>query len=228
MTCICAVVHSDRKTITFGADSAGSSDYAIMTNSSKKIFKKNNLLFGVAGSWRHMQLLHHSLIVPDRLLSISDEEYIALHVIDAIRSCFQEKGAAKYESNQEFSSCAILLGYNGVLYRLNQDYGAIITTSYDAIGSGDDVAKGALFATKHLSPIERISIALHSATEHTAFVRGPYVFETLAPDDECHSEQLGFLKSARSMLTVKRYDLGDLGERFQRIGEQKNGTESVS
>lgn len=222
MTCICAVVHSDKRTMTFGADSAGSNDYAIMTNHSRKIFKKNNLLFGVAGSWRQMQLLRYALVIPERKQFISDEEYIVLYIIDAIRSCLQERNTAKYENSQEFSSCGILIGYNGVLYRLNQDYGALISTAYDAIGSGDDVAKGALYATDHLSPIERISVALRSATEHTAFVRGPFIFESLTPYDEPQ-----FVRMAQSILTVKRSDLGELTQ-YQRPGEQRNGTETAS
>ncbi len=228
MTCICAVVHQDGMTISFGADSAGSNEYAITVNQSRKIFKKNNLLFGVAGSWRQMQLLHYSLSIPERPIRITDEEYIALYVVDAIRSCFQEKNTAKYENNQEFSSCAILIGYRGSIYRLNEDYGALISTTYDAIGSGDDVAKGALYTTGHLHPLDRITVALRSAAEHTAFVRGPFVFETLTPEPEQFDFSSQLQKTLRSALIVKRSDLGEIVERVQRPGERVNGTETAS
>lgn len=224
MTCICAVVDTDHS-ITFGSDSAGSSEYAIMVTGSPKIFQKNNLLFGVAGSWRHMQLLHHALDIPEQPDNCSDEAYITLHVTDAIKSCFQQRA-----NTQETSSCAILIGYNGVLYRLNEDYGALISYSYDCIGSGDDVAKGALFATQKYSPVERITTALKAATEHTAFVRPPYVFERLAPRPEPHLGQAAlshnflFQKSIRTLLTVKNDDLGTLYTYHR--GDECDGTAS--
>ena len=221
MTCICAVVDTDQS-ITFGADSAGSSEYAIMITGSPKIFQKKNLLFGVAGSWRHMQLLHHALVIPEQSYMCTDEAYITLHVTDAIRACFSERS-----NTQETSSCAILIGYNGVLYRLNEDYGALISYSYDCIGSGDDVAKGALFATQAYSPVERITTALKAATEHTAFVRQPYVFERLAPCSEPHLGQASLFvqKTVRSLLTVKNEELGTL--HMYHRGSTKGPSEGV-
>ena len=41
---------------------------------------------------------------------------------------------------------------------------------YLAIGSGSDVAKGALFATKKQNPFERIVTAIDAAAESTLFV----------------------------------------------------------
>jgi len=229
MTCICAIIDTD-KSILFGADSAGSSEYSIMITASVKIFQKDNLLFGVAGSWRQMQLLHHALVIPKKSNACTDEAYITLHVTDAIRSCFQDRNSMTVTNTQENSACAILIGYNGVLYRLNEDYGALISHTYDCIGSGDDVAKGALFATKEYSPIERITIALKAATEHTAFVRPPYVFERLAPCSEPHLGQSSLFpskdlqKQIRSLLSVKQEDLGTL--HIYHRGDECDGTAS--
>jgi len=155
MTCICAVVH-ENMSITFGADSAGSSEYAIMSSESKKIFRRDDLLFGIAGSWRKIQLLHYALRIPEREETISDEAYIVLSLVDAIKSCF-----ATCMVSPEQDQSAILIGYRGRIYRVNHDYGLLISKEYDAIGAGDDVAKGVLYTTKNLfNAVERVKLAL--------------------------------------------------------------------
>jgi ATP-dependent protease HslVU (ClpYQ) peptidase subunit len=207
--------------IIFGADSAGSAEYAIMTTRSRKIFKKRNLLFGVAGSWRHMQIIHHTFSPPEHPAACSDEAYITVHVLDALKQTLQERGV------HDLSECSILLGYRQQLYRVNHDYGVLISHSYDAIGSGDDVAKGALFATQHLPPVDRVTIALHAATEHTAFVRPPYVIEMLASTDEPQEAQAVFSERPMnypSVMAMHRSDGGKVKERLQQ-GELYGATQ---
>lgn len=224
MTCVVGIVHSD-KSITFAADSAGASEYAIMTTSSKKIFKKKDLIFGVAGSWRQLQLLHYALEIPERTQEYSDEAYITLTLVDAIRTCFQERSSSLLSNNQEKIECSILIGYRGSLYRLNEDFGMLISHTYDVIGSGDDVAKGALYATNHFEPSERAIIALKAAAEHTAFVRQPFLIETLPFTQQPFEQDVDITqlqKAVRSMLTVKRMHLGDLQD-GRSTGEFKEG-----
>lgn len=220
MTCICAVVQQG--TIVFGSDSAGSAEYAIMTTHSRKIFKLQNMLFGVAGSWRHMQIIHYAFTPPEHPATHSDEAYMSVPFLDALKACFQERNLA------DLSECSILIGYHQQLYRINRDYGVLISHTYDAIGSGDDVAKGALFATQHLPPVDRVSIALHAAAEHTAFVRSPYVLEFLAPDDEPHLEQAALDQlqavSYSPLMALHRRDFGKVKERLQQ-GERYGSTQ---
>lgn len=179
MTCICAI--ADLSTVWMASDSAGSDSYSIVRSSSKKVFTKNNIVFGVAGSWRQLNLLQHDLSIPDHYETISDESYISIHVVNAIRDCFLSSGSSQRINEQEVSSVSLLLGYRGGIYHMNTDLGVLyITNGYDAIGSGDDVAKGALFATSWMSPKERLYCALSAAVEHTPFVRPPFVIEMLS------------------------------------------------
>lgn len=202
MTCICAVVHYDHS-ITFGADSASSSECSIMINLSRKIFRKNDLLFGVAGSLRSLQLLKYNLTIPARQERCTDEQYVAVQLINAIRTTLKEE-------NHE---CKIIIGYRGAIYHLNEDWGFFISHSYDAIGASDDIAKGSLFATEQLSPIERIHLALSASVKHSAFVRPPFIFESLYLDPKDVVQQL---------LTVTRQNVDEFNYSSTK-GEISNG-----
>ena len=181
MTCVCGLV--TQQSVWIAADSAGSDSYSIAISSSHKVFRHCALIFGVAGSLRHMQLLHHFLELPEHFETYSAEAYIVGPVIDAIRLCFGRGELDAKVDAKDHIGCAILIGYQGALYRVNEDYGVLtITRGYDAIGSGDDVAKGALYATPRLPPQERLHCALDAAVEHTPFVRPPYVVEFLSPE----------------------------------------------
>ncbi len=49
---------------------------------------------------------------------------------------------------------------------------------YNAVGSGDDIALGALFATRNggMGPVERLELALQAASYHNSDTRPPFVF----------------------------------------------------
>jgi len=205
MTCICGIVDVHGQ-IWIGGDSAGSDQYTVLTSTLSKVFRKEQMLLGIAGSWRQMQLVHYALELPEHPRRMSDEAYLTTLFIDAIRECFTSAGSTSKFNEQESTSSAFLIGYHQKLYRIHSDYG--ITTSdcqYDAVGSGDDIARGALFATPHLSPQDRLRMALKAAVEHTPYVRPPFTIEMLSPPTDFEpssAERISFLpKQTNTLLT---------------------------
>ncbi len=62
---------------------------------------------------------------------------------------------------------------------------------YDAIGCGDYVALGALFATKGMefSPKRRLELALLASQEHNTDVCAPFIFACLEAPDMPYMQQ---------------------------------------
>jgi ATP-dependent protease HslVU (ClpYQ) peptidase subunit len=46
---------------------------------------------------------------------------------------------------------------------------------FAAVGCGEDIALGAMYATRHLPPAKRIEMALEAAERFSAGVRGPFI-----------------------------------------------------
>ena len=80
----------------------------------------------------------------------------------------------------------LLVGYAGKLFIVEDDYQVSeVGDGYAAIGSGDNVAKGALYLAKVISKnletdkAEDVELALKAAEHHNATVRRPFVIKKL-------------------------------------------------
>jgi hypothetical protein len=98
--------------------------------------------------------------------------------VDAVRDCLDVGGYSRRQSNQE-SAGTFLVGYGNRLFRIDEDYQVAETLDgFDAIGSGSQVALGALYACQHLDPKERVFQALLAAERFNAAVRAPFIIQS--------------------------------------------------
>jgi hypothetical protein len=187
MTCIIGLIDQKSRGVYIGGDSAGTNDAGQQSiRLDSKVFRNGALLFGGTGSFRMIQLLRYRLIIPDYRPSAQQGEdplfrYLATDFIDAVRSCFKDGGYAKKESERETGGF-FLVAVQGRLFCVQRDYQVEeVALDYHAVGSGDDVAFGALHATHHLdlSPEHRIRLALEAASYHYSNVRPPFVIEKM-------------------------------------------------
>lgn len=82
------------------------------------------------------------------------------------------------KDNEREEGGTFLVGVKGRLYAVYDDYQvATAADGFAAVGSGEQVALGALFATDGagLSPRRRVMSALAAAERFSAGVRGPFV-----------------------------------------------------
>ena len=175
MTAICAVVHDDK--VWMGGDSAGVAGHSLIPRSDPKVFINGPFVMGFTSSFRMGQLLRWSFTVPSRVEDVSDEQYMMTTFIDAVRTCLKNGGYARKESEAEVGGF-FLVGYKGQIWQVEQDYQVgMAHVPYAAVGSGDQLCLGALFATEDLikDPEQRIKVALDAAERFNAGVRGPYV-----------------------------------------------------
>jgi ATP-dependent protease HslVU (ClpYQ) peptidase subunit len=182
MTCITGLVEGDK--VYLAGDSAVSNDADQLTlRLNKKVFRREDLgmVFGCSGSIRMCQLLHHVFTPPLPGKEEDAEHYMISVFITALRSCFKDGGFAKKEDEQEQGG-HFLVGVRGRLFVIESDYQVgEAMDGYVTLGSGGDLARGVLFATRHfdLSPEQRLMLALEAAQHHNTTVRAPFVIECL-------------------------------------------------
>lgn len=173
MTAIVGLV--DNGVVYVGADSAGVSGLSLMVRGDTKVFHNGPYLFGFTSSFRMGQLIHHALKPPEPKRAI--EKFMSTAFIDAIRSCLKDGGWARKENEREEGG-TFLVGVRGRLFVVYEDYQvAQAAAGYAAVGCGDDIALGALFATAGtgMKPRRRVNLALRAAERFSAGVRAPFI-----------------------------------------------------
>ncbi|MFG2968147.1 MULTISPECIES: hypothetical protein [unclassified Streptomyces] len=174
MTVIVGLVH--RKRVHLAGDSAGSSGSQLTIRRDPKVFTNGPYALGFTTSFRMGQLLQHAFEAPHPEGDLA--RFMATTFINAVRTCLKEGGWARKDSEQEQAG-TFLVGVHGRLFEIYDDYQVGEPVGgYTAVGSGDDLALGALHATAHLGlkPRERLTAALRAADHHCAYVSAPYAY----------------------------------------------------
>lgn len=178
MTCIVGFVEGN--TVWMGGDSAGVGGYDLTVRADQKVFRNGPMLFGFTTSFRMGQLLRYALTVPDHDPRVEVEKYMTTAFIDAVRECLKTHGWASKDKESEQGG-VFLVGYKGRLFYIGSDYQVgLPADGYDAVGCGEQIARGALFASTHLLGKERLEIALLAAERCSTGVRGPFHIESLS------------------------------------------------
>ena len=173
VTAIVGLAHAGR--VYIGGDSAGVAGMSLTVRADTKVFRKKGYLFGFTTSFRMGQLIRYSMKLPKPRGDL--DAFMATTFVDALRQCLKTGGWAAKENDREEGG-TFLVGVKGRLYAVYDDYQvAKAADGYAAVGCGDQIALGALFATAGtgLSPRRRVKKALAAAERFSAGVRGPFV-----------------------------------------------------
>lgn len=172
MTAIVGLVHDGR--VYIGGDSAGVAGWSMTVRADAKVFRNGPYVMGFTTSFRMGQLLRYALDAPPPTGDL--DRFMATTFVDAIRKCLKDGGWAKKDAEQEAGG-KFLVGIGGRLFCVETDYQVgEPATGYAAVGCGDEIALGALYATAlaGLPPKKRIEIALQAAEQFSAGVRAPF------------------------------------------------------
>lgn len=191
MTCIAGLVHGGH--VYMGADSAGVSGWDLSIRADAKLFRRGPYLMGFTDSYRMGQLLRYRLNVdatsgPNQpshadVVARTDDlhGFMATRFIDDVRACLKTGGYQKTENEVERGG-TFLVGVGGRLFRVERDYqvGEPLA-GYDAVGSGQAYALGALHAlvVAEGEPARKVAAALEAAAAHNIGVRPPFLLEVL-------------------------------------------------
>lgn len=172
MTCIVGL--EEKGKVWLGADSAGVAGYSLTVRADEKVFTDGPFVFGFTSSFRMGQLLRYSFVPPDHDPRVEIDRYMATTFIDAVRNCLKAGGVARNDMGVETAG-QFLVGYQGNLFFVDYDFQVGRSTeTFNAVGCGQDLALGAMFASEGLKPQKRIEQALSAAAAFSAGVRGPF------------------------------------------------------
>lgn len=150
-------------------------------------FDKDELLAATVDDPQPGQLLQYSLVIPKRQPETELHRFMCTDFVDAVRKCLQAGGYASKEKDVE-SAGVFLAAVSGRIFRIDSDYQvAENRVPYDSVGCGDAYAIAVLHATRTSTerPEFRLKLALETAEEFSAGVRGPFVFEAISARMEC-------------------------------------------
>ncbi|MEU7403823.1 hypothetical protein [Streptomyces sp. NPDC044948] len=173
MTAIVGLVHEG--TVFIGGDSAGVSGYGLTVRADQKVFATGPYVMGFTTSFRMGQLLRYAFEAPapetEQL-----EKFMTTAFVDGVRETLKAGGWLKKDSEQEEGG-TFLVGVAGRLFVVDDDFQVgEAADEYAAVGCGDELALGALYATAKLGmdPGPRLTTALLAAERFSAGVRGPF------------------------------------------------------
>lgn len=180
MTCVVGLI-ADNGHIVFGADSLVTDETGFkLSLPDKKIFTKNNILFGFCGNLHFGQLVKHRFNPPSPGRNKDIEAFIHTKFLPELQKFFAENGIIKFVEDEEHE---LLIGIHKSIFAIGSDFSVVQSpTRFHAIGSGAQYALGSLFSTKSLQDeTKRLSIALEAASQFSMTVGKPFHFETLKP-----------------------------------------------
>lgn len=176
MTAIVGVVSGDE--VHIGGDSAGVAGMSLTVRADSKVFTNGPYVMGFTTSFRMGQLLRYALAPPEPDGDL--ERFMATKFVDAVREALKAGGWAMKENEREEGG-TFLVGVYGRLFCIQDDYQVgEAADGFAAIGCGDEIALGALYATarSRMSPRRRVQLALEAAERFSAGVRGPFAYVT--------------------------------------------------
>lgn len=173
MSLIIAIKEKDR--IILGADKQASTG-STKDHTATKIWEMSELegaLMGGVGSARASQIIQYSQVIDKNFTGPINTEFVICALVPTIVATLKANGIATTASEED--SCTMIPNVFVFAYKDNawviwHDLSVVEISDYFAIGSGADVARGALFATKEKNPFERIVTCIDAAAESTLFV----------------------------------------------------------
>lgn len=175
MTCV--IGYKTEEGIWIGADSAGTTEWGSQTlRADQKVFSRNGFTMGFCGSYRMGQVLRYNLVATQQPEGVGDYEYMVTTFVEDVRRVLKRAGYSHIKNNVETGG-QFIVAYRDGLYEVEDDYQVGISSrSYVCIGSGTDIASGAMSVlTEHeITPDKAIRRALKAAADHDAYVAAPF------------------------------------------------------
>jgi ATP-dependent protease HslVU (ClpYQ) peptidase subunit len=180
LTCIVGLEHEGCAWI--GGDAIAvddSQDSMILTSPKVFALMDGQLVVGHSGGLRELQALKYGLA--DLTAPLPDvgreEQWLCGAFADSVRDAFRRFGILKNENGVEKTGC-FLIGLRGGVYLFEESCGVLRSVKgYAALGCGAKYALGAISALSRYSPntpARMIEIALYAASQHNAWVKGPF------------------------------------------------------
>lgn len=173
MTVVIALRDDDR--VYIGADCCGGNYRDIRRRKDTKVFRTGDYLIGVVGNYRVGQIIRYSKELPAPPEKVN-HRFMCTKFTDAVKDILFSHGYARKVGGVRKTS-PMLVAVGGQLFHMEENFEiAELVNGYTALGSGEDYALGALFATEDnwYDGRKRMRCALRAAEEHCRTVTGPF------------------------------------------------------
>ena len=181
----CCIAYKIKEGIILVADSAGTDeDDNQVLRQDPKIMKSKNFMFAISGSFRLRDILMYDFIVPNKSEDETIDKYMRTKFINKFRETCIKKGATKKVDENEELLGNVIVAYKDKIYQIESDFqvGESID-DFAAIGSGSQLALGALSTLSKLAPKyfkkdvikKTLFDILENVSVYKASVRGPYI-----------------------------------------------------
>jgi ATP-dependent protease HslVU (ClpYQ) peptidase subunit len=165
MTIICAV--EDATGVVMACDEQSSTWNRRFHTEPPKLFRNGEYLFGICGDWRMAQLLQYGL-EPPPVRTWDVDRHIATVFVDAVRECFQAGGYERQTDGAASIEGSFLVAVKRRVYHVESNYQFNRSASGTySMGSGEDVAIGAMHALQGQDAESRVRAGVDAAIEHT-------------------------------------------------------------
>ncbi|MCA1807739.1 MAG: hypothetical protein LC687_07820, partial [Actinobacteria bacterium] len=175
------------KHVWLGADSLASNGYTGVNYRDSKVFRNGPFLIGVTGSIRVSQVLRYKFSPGQPPADDSGlMRWMVNDFIDEFRECLDEAGCLRKDSEVEEGG-EFLVGYGRHLFHIESDFQVgNPSTIYDAAGSGEDLALGAIsaaidYGADYGRPDKLLVVAMEAASRFSVSCSGPYTIVTNDP-----------------------------------------------
>lgn len=174
MSLVVAIKDKDR--IVLGADKQASTG-GTKDHTNTKIWKLEELpgaIIGSVGSARASQIIQYSQVIDKNLVTENiDTPFVVRVLAPTLANGLRNNGIVV--DHADGSKCdmmpnAFIFAYKNKAWTIWHDLSVSEIEDYFAIGSGSDVARGALFATQDRNPFDRIVTCIEAAAESTLYV----------------------------------------------------------
>lgn len=238
MSLVIAIKDGDRFVI--GADKQGTLG-GNRTHTSTKVWPVkgySNCIMGGVGLCRANQVLQYcsGLINKndfDDEMNI-DEEYVAMILAPTIYEVLKTYGIVTKIGDEDADgnsmaaiSNSYVFAYKDKAWMIGQDLCVEEIDDYIAIGSGSDIARGVLYATKDKNPFERIAMAIDAAASYSTTV-DDYIDVEVTVEKESDEEDFNnAMFSNQGMVDLEDVNLEELSNLLNNLTstaiEDKNG-----
>jgi len=166
MTCIVGINTGSK--IIIAGDRIGSDGFTY-GQYDKKVFKKDDFIFGVYGSYRVMQLIKHKFAIPKMKVGQTADDYLFNDFTDAFIELIRNNNCAVKKDNIDtMGEAGIIFGFKDKLYTMDNNFQILSNSKgYEASGSGRYHAIASLYSTQDLNIIaeDRLKKAIICASE---------------------------------------------------------------
>jgi ATP-dependent protease HslVU (ClpYQ) peptidase subunit len=163
MTTLIALVDEATGTAYLACDHQGTSGWVRTRIRTKKYIRLRDVIIGVTGSYRMLQVLEHGLSIPVRDPDTSAYDHLWHYVVEPARKLLKDYESSESDEGKASTPGEMFLLYDGSAYSICTDYSLHYVDDFNATGSGREFALGSLDSTDGLPIEQRIEKAMKAA-----------------------------------------------------------------